>query len=148
MKINWGTSIVIAFVLFIGFIMYFVIPMMTSEEYSHDLVTEQYYKKELDFQREVDAEKKAIAENKTIQIKKVSEGLHVSFPSDLSPDNISGNIFLYRPSDKKMDFKVPLVLSDTNLLIPDKDLADGRWNITIEWEYMGEAYLLKKQITY
>ncbi|WP_340065901.1 FixH family protein [Ascidiimonas aurantiaca] len=148
MKINWGTSIVIAFVLFIGFIMYFVIPMMTSEEYSHDLVTEQYYKKELDFQKEVDAEKKAIADNKTIQVKKVSEGLYVSFPSDLSPGKISGNIFLYRPSDKKMDFKVPLVLSDTNLLIPGKNLADGRWNITIQWEYMGESYMLKKQITY
>ena len=47
MKINWGTGIVLAFIGFIGFILYFVIRMSTDDSANHDLVTEEYYKKEL-----------------------------------------------------------------------------------------------------
>ena len=59
MKINWGTGIVIGMTLFIGFIMYMVITMMTDKNYDHDLVTEAYYAKDLAYQQEIDAEKNA-----------------------------------------------------------------------------------------
>ena len=48
MKFNWGTGIVLAFIGFISFIMYFVINMNTNDKYDHDLVTEDYYKQELE----------------------------------------------------------------------------------------------------
>ena len=51
MKINWGTGIVLAFIGFISFIMYFVVNMNTNKKYDHDLVTEDYYKQELEFQK-------------------------------------------------------------------------------------------------
>ncbi|MEO1010524.1 MAG: cytochrome C oxidase Cbb3, partial [Bacteroidota bacterium] len=35
-----------------------------------------------------------------------------------------------------------------HLLIPDKRLLDGRWDIRILWEYQGKPYLLKESITY
>ena len=54
MKLNWGTGIVIAFVGFISFIMYFVITMNTDKALDHDLVTEDYYKEELEFQNDID----------------------------------------------------------------------------------------------
>ena len=51
MKINWGTGLVIGMVLFIAFIMFMVITMMTDKKYSHDLVTEDYYQKEIVYQQ-------------------------------------------------------------------------------------------------
>lgn len=45
MKINWGTGIVLAFIGFITFILYFVFRMSTDDSANHDLVTEEYYKK-------------------------------------------------------------------------------------------------------
>jgi len=59
MKFNWGTGIVLAFIAFISFIMYFVINMSTNKKYDHDLVTEQYYNKELKFQEDIDKSKNA-----------------------------------------------------------------------------------------
>jgi hypothetical protein len=53
MKFNWGTGIVLAFIGFISFIMYFIIIMMTDNTYDHDLVTENYYKQELEFQNDI-----------------------------------------------------------------------------------------------
>ena len=46
MKINWGTGIVIAFALFMSFILYFVFKVQSDSKYDNELVTEDYYKKE------------------------------------------------------------------------------------------------------
>jgi hypothetical protein len=67
---------------------------------------------------------------------------------DLDYKNITGEVFLYRPSNQQLDFDFPIVLSGSNLLIPDKELMDGRWNITIEFTYNNEDYLYKKAIVY
>jgi nitrogen fixation protein FixH len=148
MKINWGTGIVIAFVAFISFIMYFIITMMTDSKYDHDLVVEDYYKQELQFQNEINKETNAqhLAEN--ISWKKTAEGVIIIFPENLQKENISGKVFLYRPSNKQFDFEIPISLSNHNLLIPDKRLLDGRWNIKVDWQYNGKNYLYKKEILY
>mgnify|MGYP000509856137 FL=1 len=59
MKINWGTGIVIVIAAFISFIMYFVITMSTNNKYSYDLVTDNYYQQELQYQKQIEAEKNA-----------------------------------------------------------------------------------------
>ncbi len=59
MKISWGTGLVLAIISFISFIMFFVITMSTDKAYSYDLVTEEYYKTELDFQHQLDKENNA-----------------------------------------------------------------------------------------
>lgn len=147
MKINWGTGIVIAFVAFISFIMYFVITMNVNKKYDHDLVTEEYYKKELLFQNEIDAQQRANMLKINPEIEKTDLGLLVSFPDTLVPTNISGTVFLYRPSNKQLDFEIPISLSNSHLLIPNKRLLDGRWNIVIEWQYNNQEFLTKKQLT-
>ena len=74
MKINWGTSIVLAIAAFISFIMYFVVSMSTDKSMEHDLVTEEYYKKELDFQSRLDRQLNAQNLVQDIRIKKTTEG--------------------------------------------------------------------------
>jgi len=61
---------------------------------------------------------------------------------------IKGTVSLYRPSNKQLDFDLPISLSNTHLLIPDKRLLDGRWDIKIKWEINGDSYLQKEKITY
>jgi hypothetical protein len=148
MKINWGTGIVLAFIGFIAFILYFVITMMTNKDYEHDLVTEDYYKAELEYQNDINKEEnsKELAQN--ISWKKTDEGIVIEFPKDLKLQNITGNVFLYRPSNKQLDFETKISLSNHNLLIPDKRLLDGRWNIKIYWQYNKTSYLYKKEIIY
>lgn len=148
MKINWGTGLVIGMILFIGFILFFVIKMSTDQKYNHDLVTEDYYQKEMAYQDEIDAEENLKKLSTEIGSTRVSQGWQIRFPSDLDPSKIKGTVFLYRPSNKQLDFDLPLVLSGSNLLVPDKRLLDGRWNITIDWEYEGQKYLYKKSIVY
>jgi len=148
MKWNWGTGLVIAMVGFISFILFFVITMSTDKKYSHDLVTDEYYAKEMVYQEEIDAETNTNNLSEKIVSKKGAMGWDIIFPADLEPNKIIGNVFLYRPSNQKLDFEMPLKLSSSNLLIPDKNLISGRWNITIEWTYEGKPFLYKKEIVY
>ncbi len=148
MKFNWGTGVIVAFVLFISFIMYFVISMNTNKKYDHDLVTEEYYQQELEYQNDIDKEKKATGLKENIQWKKSDNGIVIIFPNDLDFKEVSGKVFLYRPSNKQLDFETAISLSDYNLLIPDKRLLDGRWNIKVDWQYKGKSYLYKKEIIY
>ncbi|MBT8260290.1 MAG: FixH family protein [Flavobacteriaceae bacterium] len=148
MKINWGTGIVIAFILFIGFILYFVINMSANKKYNHDLVTEEYYKKELEYQNDIDKLENAKTLEKNITVTKTQEGLLINFPDNLNFKDIKGKIFLYRPSNKQLDFETSFSLSKPNLLIPDKRLVDGRWNIVIDWQYKNKLYLYKDSLVY
>lgn len=148
MKINWGTGIVIAFIAFISFIMYFVVNMNVNKKYDHDLVTEDYYKKELEFQNDIDKETNAKNLSENLSWEKTNEGLVITFPETFDINSITGKVFLYRPSNKQFDFETELSLSNHNLLIPDNRLLDGRWNIKVDWQYNGKSYLYKKEIIY
>ena len=148
MKLSWGTAIVMAIISFISFIMFFVITMSTDEAYSHDLVVEEYYKTELTFEEQLDKTRNATKLSENIQLDKTSEGLTINFPQELNASEITGNVFLYRPSNKQLDSEIPLSLSSHQLLVPDRSLLGGRWNIIIDWEYRGEKYYFKEDITY
>ncbi|SDE46980.1 Nitrogen fixation protein FixH [Pricia antarctica] len=147
MKLNWGTSIVIAFVAFISFILFFVVRMNTDYRANHDLVTEDYYKATLEYQEEIDAEENANSKA-PLKVEKSSEGVQLTFPENLNLETIKGLVSLYRPSNKNLDFEIPISLSNTHLLIPASRLLDGRWNIKVTWEYEGEKYLHKESLMY
>lgn len=148
MKINWGTAIVLAFIGFIAFIMYFVISMSTNKKYEYDLVVEDYYQQELKFQSDIDKEEHSKTLVTNVKLEKTEEGLVIRFPEDLDHNSIKGKVFLYRPSNKTLDFEIPISLSNHNLLIPDNRLLDGRWNIKVDWTFSNEAYLYKTEIIY
>ncbi|WP_298327579.1 FixH family protein [uncultured Dokdonia sp.] len=148
MKWNWGKGIVVAMACFMGFILYMVITMSTDDNYSHDLVTEEYYAKEMAYQTEIDAETNARNLVGEISGKRTQEGWLLTFPPSISESTNKGKVFLYRPSNQQLDFEVPLAISGSNLLIPDNQLIDGRWNIIIEWTDGEEEFMYKKSIVY
>ena len=148
-KLNWGFGIIVAFVSFIGFILFFVITMSSDKKYSYDLVATDYYNQELKFQKKIDAIKNAKNLKENIRIEKIEEGLKIIFPKEFNPELIKGRVFLYRPSNKQLDFEMLIAISDSSyLLMPDKRLLDGRWNITVDWTYKEQSYLFKKEIFY
>lgn len=143
MKINWGGGIVIAIVLFMGFILYFVIKVQVNPKYDNELVVEEYYKHDARFGEEMERVRNAkdLAQ-KPIMVETVA-GITIVFPAAFAPNKIEGMVSLYRPSNKKLDFEIPISLSNPSLLIPKSDLVGGRWDINMEWQYDGKQYLTK-----
>jgi len=147
MKINWGTSIVIAFVLFISFIMYFVLKVQSDSKYDNELVVEEYYKHDVHFQDEMARVQNAHDLKQKPAVTVNDNGVSIAFPAVFSPKEIKGTVALYRASNKKFDFQVPLSFTDSaSLFIPKDRLIGGEWYINMEWKYEGKSYLTKEKI--
>ncbi|MCD0469125.1 FixH family protein [Flavobacterium sp. JAS] len=146
MKINWGTGIVIAFALFMTFILYFVFEVQSNSKYDNDLVVEEYYKHDSHFQDEMARIQNAHDLQQKPSIIYTENGVKIAFPATFESDKVKGNVLLYRPSNKKFDFDTQIVLTNSSLLIPQKKLIKGRWDVNMEWEYKGTKYLSKEVI--
>ena len=149
MKINWETGIVIGMLAFISFIMYFVVTMMSSSDYDHDLVVEDYYKAELHYQQDIDAQENAFALNEQISLERRGESLIIIFPEGIDLENTMGTVSLYRPSNKKLDFSIPFSeIKSSEFEIPANQLVNGRWNVNVTWKNDEKEFMYKTEIVY
>ncbi len=146
MKINWGTGIVIAFALFMTFILYFVIKVQSDSKYDNELVVDEYYKHDAKFGDEMVRIQSAQDLAQKPVITDTAEGITIIFPEVYVPKNIKGKVSFYRSSSEKLDFDVPIALSGSSLLVPKNRLLDGRWEINMEWQYNGKQYLTKETV--
>ena len=118
MKINWGTGIVIAFVLFISFILFFVIKASTQKKYNYDLVSEEYYKDELNYQTDIDKLNNTKELNIKITTIKTKDGIEIAFPENYITESINGKVSLYRPY---------LIVSSTRLYLLMSFVLPQEW---------------------
>jgi hypothetical protein len=146
LKINWGTGIVIAFALFISFILYFIIKVQSNSKYDNELVYEEYYKHDAKFGDEMVRAQNAKDLPQKPKIMNDALGITIVFPDVFVPNEIKGKVIFYRPSNKKFDFNVPISITAPSLTVPKEKLLGGRWEINMEWEYRGKEYLTKETI--
>lgn len=147
-KISWPTGIIIAIASFVIFILSFVYKVTFLPEYDHHLVSEDYYMDELNYQQEIDKQNKGLDLKENVTIQKGAKGLLISFPSEFDYSKITGTISFLRLSNEKIDFIQPIQLTSNDLLIEDKNLVEGRWDVKIEWTVDNKTYLLKEKINY
>ena len=145
-KIGWGTSIVIAIALFMSFILYFVIKVQSDTKYDNDLVVEEYYKKDALYGEDYIKMQNAADLVEKPMIIQTKDYVEIKYPSSMNFQKIKGTLSFYRPSNKNLDFQVPISLSKPSLLIPKTNLVGGRWDINLDWDYQSKTYKLKETI--
>ena len=141
MKLNWGTSLAAIYVSFMILMLFLV---YKSRQHDVNLVTPNYYQKELDYQSEIDAQTNAnhLAEKVTVKYDGTQIVLKLSdFGSDAT-----GKVVLFRPSDHKLDKIFPLKLADSKMVIPTEGLRKGVWDVKVAWESDGKKYQFKESV--
>ena len=93
-RISWPAGIIIAITSFVIFILSFVYKVTFLPEYDHHLVSEDYYKDELNYQQEIDKQNKGIELKENVILVKTSKWLSINFPSEFDPTKITGTIFI------------------------------------------------------
>lgn len=147
MKWNWGTGLVIGMAAFMIFILQYVIRVQIDDKYDNELVTTDYYQKEIHIDDNYNAEKNALKLGEKLNIKIHDNGVYINFPDEWENEKVNGTISLYRPSDQKLDHSLPIQLTDSNnLLIPKNLLAGGRWDISLSFNYENTSYLKKETL--
>ena len=141
MKINWGYKLVISLVLFAG-IMATMVTLAMKERV--DLVSKDYYKKEIEYQDQIDSQLKTIKESAIkFDIDDSNKLLRLKFQQYLD----SGEIHLFRPSNAAEDVRIQLQTDEHgNQVIPFTNLNPGFWRIKINWISNSESYYFEKEM--
>lgn len=143
MKFNWGTGIAIFYTTFMIIMITFVIK---SKQVDHSLVVEDYYAKDLSYQSHANKLINAQSLKNDLDISQDGKILTFQFPMEVKQP--TGEILLYRPSDKSKDVLIPIQTNEEkNLNINTTDLSSGLWKIKVNWEAGGKAYYKEQILT-
>ena len=136
---NWGKGIAIALALFIGFIIYLGVTLMSQDV---DLETEDYYLREMAYDEEIKAIQNANNGEK-IKVKNEDEQIVVVIPSNEDYEDVL--IEFNRPNNEKMDKEFKMEGTKTMVISYDI-LQKGRYNLTITYLSDGRPCLQKEEI--
>ncbi len=129
---NWGYKILFLYTGFIAGIL-FLVYKCTQENI--DLVTPDYYERELKFQDQIDRsgniEKSGYS--LTISYNESSDCIDIMYPP-MKEDKIKGEILFFKPDNSKLDFTVPVQPLNGKQSIPVDKLVKGYWKIQTTWE--------------
>ena len=138
MKISWGTGILITIIIFMSITVLTGIYLMNQDV---QLVTDNYYEKDLKYQNQIDKLNRTAALEENVEIKFDDFAVEIVFPESFSTEKISGEIYFYRPSDISKDFIIPLILnSERKQTIPVTRIDKGFWRIKLSWILEGDEY--------
>jgi hypothetical protein len=144
-RINWGTGILIGIIVFVLISVTMTIIFMTQDV---DLVTDKYYEKSLQYQQEIDKQSRTKSLDEEVTFNFNGQVINILFPSTYLDKNISGEIYFYRPSNPKLDFKLPLEINEEgNQIILVKDFEKGFWRVKLNWTMNGNGYYNERAIT-
>lgn len=138
---NWGKSIVLAFVLFALFIGTLVVVCLRQDI---PLVAADYYDQELKFQDQLDRMKNtnALEEKPVVQVDKGA--LEIQFSR--LPEIKDGALVLFRPSDARLDRKYSIQGAGSTHRIDLRDIPGGMYKARMTWRMDGKEYFLETAI--
>ena len=138
---NWGRGIILAMVLFMGFILFLVVNIML---HTVDLESEDYYKKEINYEQEITAMKNFNAINSRIGVSSNAEFVVFQLPEKTKITEVE--IHFFRPNDTKLD-KLFQVNGTKTYLVPKTTLEKGNYSIQLHFKHNQKPCLQKEEIT-
>ncbi|TXB67011.1 hypothetical protein FRY74_02170 [Vicingus serpentipes] len=142
MKFNWGTG---AFILFGGFVVFMLGLVFYASKQSHELVTENYYEKELEFKDVLIKQELTEKLTEQLQIEVKDKELILNFPKEVG-NNVSGKLFLFKPSNINDDKEISFT-TDNNLKTIDlSEFSTGMYKLKVNWNAGENEYYNEEEI--
>lgn len=149
-KFTWGHGVILALACFIIFICTLIFTIEFSKN-TFDLVTDNYYEEEINYQKEIDATNHAALLQEKPKIETIPEsGIKIIFPKEFNYTNTTGKFKLFRANSQALDInKKELDLSPSNtILIPAKVLVKGNYTLKLYWEKEKTNYQMEIPLTW
>jgi len=140
---NWGYKILFVYTAFVAGILFMV---FKSSSQKFDLVTPDYYAKELKYQDKIDEMNRVSALSAPIKCELKDNSLLIEFPADFAGKKLTGEAVLYCPSDESRDIKKSFTLQDAPLVLPVSSAKNGLYELHLSWQEEGVTYYFEKKI--
>lgn len=141
---NWGWKI---FILYTSFVLFMLTLVYMCTQQSIDLVTENYYGKELKYSDQYQRMQNSLQKDRKLKIAfdPETKELQIVYPG--INEKVDGTVNFFRPDNKKLDFDIPVNAgSENNQKIDCKKMSQGLWRVQITWNAGGSGYYEEKQI--
>ena len=139
---NWGYRIFFSFVVFMGLIITLVVISMRQDI---NLVAEDYYKQEIEYQAQIDRLKRTqdLPVQPEIHLVREENKVFIS----LNQENVEqGAVVFYRPSDANRDKLIDLGTTGEQV-VSTAGWERGLWTVKLRWKSDGEEYYTEQNIS-
>ncbi len=144
MKLNWGHGIFIAIALSVMGLA--TLAYLTTRE-RVDLVTEEYYPKELEYDSEIQKMKNANSLNDRVKVMTMADTLFIKYPQSYNKERVEGDVHFYYPSNKAYDRHYSIEYSKKReQAFPLYMFKKGNYDVIISWKDQKKEYLHKERI--
>ena len=134
---NWGKGIA---ALYIGFVVLVLATVVFTFTQRVDLVTDNYYEKELKFQEQIDRLERTKGLPQKLILENNRKEIIIKFPVKPDPGN-KDTIIFYKPSDPSKDVRIPVNADSLGKqTVPVAKLAKGFLKAKILWTSNGKEY--------
>ena len=138
MAISWSTRI---FFLYTGFIILIGTLVWKTTQSKVELVSEDYYEREVGFQKKLDAQTATAALSQKPVVSLTDKSLLIFFPQEFAGKEISAELKLYNNANSALDkvfSGVPVI--DGKLEISSERLPAMRYTAQLAWRCEGRSY--------
>ena len=143
MRISWGYKIFIGYSLFVMGILFLA---FKANRQNFDLVTENYYEAELKYQDVIDRKSRTAALSAAPVISHSVEAVSIQLPQEFSRIPVSGEMYLYRPSDATKDIRESFSTTEGFSKIKLKQQLTGAYELKLSWKAGGQTFYHESRI--
>jgi nitrogen fixation protein FixH len=138
MKFHWGTGLVIAMLLFMTYILYFV---YRSFQHDVNLVSTDYYEQEIAHESHIEKQKNEMALAEKILVQVNEDVVKIIVPEAYAQRVNNAEVHFFRPSSDKYDVKMKLPQQDSGIFeITKTHFIPGRYRLKLQWQMEEKAY--------
>lgn len=140
---NWGYKILFVYLAFVAGIVLMVFKSSTQKV---DLVTSDYYAKELKYQDRIDAINRSSALSSAVTYEVINQQLIISFPKEFAEKKIIGTILLYCPSNDNKDLKKELQTTNGTISMEIPASNKGAYELQLNWQVEDKTYYFQDKL--
>ncbi len=120
--------------LYIGFVIMIVALVGATFFHKSELVADDYYEQETNFQKRLDASQAANAMGEPLRIKEEGSDIVLRFPAAFAGRIVTGTAHFYSASNAGADRSFPIHLSGANEWhVPRSRLTTARYDVQVSW---------------
>lgn len=141
---SWGTKI---FMLYGGFVALIAFLVVSSMRQNVDLVAEDYYQQEIQYQNTIDQQDAAQKSGFSPAIVTNDNEVNIVFPDTVRKMGVSGEVVFYRPDNKALDYSQNISLDNSGKMsIARSKFSEGMYQAKVKWKSAGTDYYYESTI--
>ncbi len=133
-------------IVYLAFAAGIAIMVIKSSSQKIDLVTPDYYSKELKYQERIDAVKRTEALSAKVKYEIKNSSIIITLPAEFDSKEVNGNILVYYPADNSRDIKKDFTTNNRTAAIEISATAKGSYRLQLNWIAEGYAYYFEENL--